>query len=79
MITDGAFARMLQTAFGNERAEVILRALDEDASTAIRINPLKISNPDYVIPEEGCKAVPWCSLGRILRQRPSTLKRWQTH
>lgn len=71
MITDGAFARMLQTAFGNERAEVILRALDEDASTAIRINPLKISNPDYVIPEEGCKAVPWCSLGRILRQRPS--------
>ena len=35
------FTGMLRDAFGSNRAEVILEALKEEASTAIRLNPLK--------------------------------------
>ncbi|MGN0190022.1 MAG: rRNA cytosine-C5-methyltransferase [Candidatus Cryptobacteroides sp.] len=69
-MTDGAFPRMLQTAFGNERAEVILNALEEPASTSIRINPLK-SKGEPEVSAGHSSPVPWCSLGRILSERPS--------
>lgn len=69
-MTEGAFSLMLEEAFGKDRAEVILRALDEDASTSIRLNPLK-SGSEPEISQENSAEVPWCSEGRILSRRPS--------
>ena len=64
------FTGMLRDAFGSNRAEVILEALKEEASTAIRLNPLKAeTEPEIVKGTFG--TVPWCRLGRILPERPS--------
>ena len=69
-MTDANFTSMLQSAFGTEKAGIILDALREEASTAIRLNPLKAVAEPEIVPESSAR-VPWCSLGRILPERPS--------
>lgn len=69
-MTEGAFSLMLEEAFGRERADVILRSLDEEASTSIRLNPLKVKSEPEVSQDNSIE-VPWCSEGRILSERPS--------
>lgn len=67
---EDTFTGMLRDAFGSNRAEIILEALKEEASTAIRLNPLKAeTEPEIVKGTFG--NVPWCRLGRILSERPS--------
>lgn len=73
------FRKSLEEAFGKEKAGVILAALENPASTSIRLNPLKKTSgtvPDattalYGEAGKGCSAVPWCREGRILGGRPS--------
>ncbi len=73
------FRKSLEEAFGKEKAGVILAALENPASTSIRLNPLKKTSgtvPDattalYGEAGKGCNAVPWCREGRILGGRPS--------
>ena len=58
-MTEGAFSLMLEEAFGRDRADVILRSLDEEASTSIRLNPLKVKSEPEVSQDNSIE-VPWC-------------------
>ncbi|MES2778619.1 MAG: hypothetical protein V4651_01860 [Bacteroidota bacterium] len=58
------FIQQIRTLFGEE-SEFFLRALDEPATTSVRINPFKSSSCFA-----GETPVEWCPEGRYLNQRP---------
>ncbi|MFN4083228.1 MAG: methyltransferase RsmF C-terminal domain-like protein [Bacteroidia bacterium] len=49
-------------------ANAFINALDNDAATAIRLNPFKKNS--HISFLQNSHQVPWCSLGYILNQRP---------
>ena len=61
------FKKLLIESVGAERAEVALKALSEEPSVSIRLNPAKLKT----CPFEGATPVPWSPYGFILKERPS--------
>lgn len=63
----------IESQFGKDEAEQLVRALGEDASVSIRLNPrlipsLSADEATLKLPLES--RVPWCETGWYLRERP---------
>ena len=61
-----AFIERMRSELGVEEAERLCEALATEPSTAVRLNPHKMSTPPWA-----ADAVPWSEWGYTLRERPS--------
>ncbi|MBO4586171.1 MAG: hypothetical protein J5675_06170 [Bacteroidales bacterium] len=60
------FISLLQESVGAERAAIVLKALEEEPSVSIRLNPSKLD----ACPFPDAVPVPWSPHGFILKERP---------
>ena len=61
------FKRLLTESVGADKAEVALKALTEEPSVSIRLNPEKLKE----CPFPDAENVPWSPYGYLLKERPS--------
>ena len=64
---NGEFIQLLTESVGAENASIVLKALSQEPSVSIRLNPEKIKE----CPFPDAQNVPWSPYGYILRERPS--------
>ena len=62
------FVRQMSSLLGEAEAADLERALQEEPSTSIRLNPAKLVEPSNASPY--MNKVPWCNDGRYLSERP---------
>ena len=60
------FISLLEESIGPERAGIVLKALQEEPSVSIRLNPSKLQ----ACPFHDAAAVPWSPWGYFLKERP---------
>jgi len=61
------FISLLEESVGKENAATVLQALQEEPSTAVRLNPSKLKESPF----QDAEKVPWSPYGYILKDRPS--------
>ena len=61
------FKRLLTDSVGAENAAIVLKALADEPSVSIRLNPSKLKECPFLDAEN----VPWSPYGYILKERPS--------
>ena len=69
-----AFEASIKKLLGEDEAQQLLDALDEEAPTSIRISQAKIEY--FILLKKGdlsCCVVPWCPWGYYLDKRPIPL------
>ena len=60
------FIQRMQRELGTEEAEALCAALDTEPSTAVRLNPAKMSDDKW-----GGRKVAWSEYGYLLGERPA--------
>ena len=68
-VASRSFFRSVEQAAGQQAADRLREALQQDASVSVRLNPLKpCAWPPEIL--RGSTPVPWSALGRLLPSRP---------